>query len=149
MQPPQAYAKLAVDWALNKLGSPGYIGLCYGFCEDAYELGGSIILDGQGSTAKEAAEYYIPLADADSTQLPPIGSYVFFDCTGDLKGEHKNWGHMGLSLGDGRMVHAWDGVIRLDEIQAVQALPAIPGWTMPVYTGWCPSEYILIGMKEN
>jgi hypothetical protein len=37
------YATLAVAWALKQLGSTGYPGLCYAFCENAYELGGEII----------------------------------------------------------------------------------------------------------
>ncbi len=140
---------LAVSWALKKLGSHDYPGLCYAFCEDAYELGGGIRLDGQGRTAKEAAEYYLPRAGANPSACPPLGSYVFFDCSGELQGEYRNWGHMSLSLGDGRMVHSWGGVVRLDEIRAIRKLPAIPGWTQPIYTGWCPPELILAGMREK
>lgn len=146
---PNIYAIHAASWALKQLGSNKYPGLCYAFCEDAYELGGSITLDGQGRTAKEAADYYLPHAGADPSVCPPLGSYVFFDCFGELMGEHKNWGHMGLSLGDGRMVHSWAGMVRLDEISAVPALLTLPGWTQPVYTGWCPPELILVGMQEK
>lgn len=149
MQPPSAYARSAVDWALTQIGSSQYVGLCYAFCEDAYELGGNILLDGKGTTAKEAAEYYLAMENDSSTAHPSIGSYVFFDCTGTLMGEYKNWGHMGLSLGDGRMIHSWDGVVRLDEIQAIRKLPRIPGWTVPEYIGWCSPEVILIRMREN
>ena len=143
------YAIHAVSWALKQLGSAKYPALCYAFCEDAYELGGNIVLDGQGRTAREAADYYLPRASTDPSACPPLGSYVFFDCFGELKGKYRNWGHMGLSLGEGRIVHSWDGVVRLDEIRAVAALPALPGWTQPVYTGWCPPELILVGMQEN
>lgn len=149
MREATVYAERAVRWALEQIGSTCYPALCYAFCEDAYELGGGIILDGQGRTGKEAADYYVPLAKTDAEDCPPAGSYVFFDCFGSLNGEYKNWGHMGLSLGDGRMVHSWDGVVRVDEIQTVVCLPAIPGWTLPVYLGWCPPAVVLVGMKEQ
>jgi len=52
---PNVYAEGAITWAVDKLGITDYAFLCYLFVEDAYELGNSIVLDGQGSTAKEAA----------------------------------------------------------------------------------------------
>jgi hypothetical protein len=137
----------ALAWALEHLGSMGYLGKCYAFCEDAYELGGNITLDGQGCTAKEAAQVYL----ARMTQariafegVPPRGAYVFYDCSGPLGGQDRNWGHMGLSLGDGRVVHAWDRV-RVDDLHAVEQLQPPPGWTLPHYTGWAAPEVILHG----
>jgi len=55
---PNVYAEGAITWAVDKLGITDYAFLCYLFVEDAYELGNSIVLDGQGSTAKEAADAY-------------------------------------------------------------------------------------------
>ncbi len=133
----------ALRWALDHLGSPDYPGRCYAFCEDAYELGGSIILDGQGATAKEAADAYRAHDRPDGT--PPRGAYVFYDCHGPIRGETRNWGHMGLSLGDGRIVHTWS-VVRVDELRAVEGLQS-PDWTKPVYIGWAPPEVLLKGMK--
>ncbi len=60
----------ALRWALDHLGSQDYPGLCYAFCEDAYELGAAIELDGQGTTAKDAAEAYHPTLEG----IPPRGS---------------------------------------------------------------------------
>lgn len=141
----------ALGWALNHLGDSAYAGLCYAFCEDAYELGGGIILDGQGRTAREAADAYFARMRATGMTcegLPPRGSYVFYDWVGIIKGETRNWGHMGLSLGDGRVVHAWD-IVRIDEMHAVVSLPVPPGGTQPVYTGWAPPEIFLLGMSEK
>ena len=141
----------ALDWALSRLGSTEYPGRCYAFCEDAYELGGRIILDGQGRTAKEAAEAYLARMSAAGLMtegLPPRGAYVFYDCAGPLNGEERNWGHMGLSLGDGRLVHAWDRV-RVDDLRAVEQLAPPPGWTPPVYTGWAAPAVILVGMTPE
>lgn len=135
----------ALRWALDHLGSADYPGLCYAFCEDAYELGADIILDGQGTTAKEAAEAYHPVLEG----VPPRGSYVFYDCSGKLMGEYKNWGHMGLSLGDGRVVHSWCAEVRVDDFRAIGAFDPPPGWTQPVYTGWAPPAVFLKGMQAK
>lgn len=139
----------ALLWAENHLGSKDYPGKCYAFCEDAYELGGQIILDGQGCTAKEAAEAYLArMAAVDTTAPanPPAGAYVFYDCAGPLNGEFKDWGHMGLSLGDGRVIHAWD-TVRIEDLHAVEQLTPPPGWSPPIYTGWASPEVILVGMR--
>lgn len=136
------YAEGAIAWALDKLGVTNYAGLCYAFVEDAYEFGNGIVLDGQGCTAKEAADAY---GAADSSGQPPTGAYVFYNCLGTLNGEHRNWGHVGLSLGDGRVIHAWDRV-RIDDLRDVEELAPAPGFERPQYIGWTPVERILQGM---
>jgi len=137
------YIEGAVRWAMQQVGSETYATLCYGFLEDAYELGNGIILDGKGCTAREAAEAY-----GWQSGEAPKGSYVFFDCTGPIRGDVRSWGHIGLSLGDGRIIHAWD-VVRVDTLDDMEKLPPTPGWTVPVYLGWAPAEQILQGMKKK
>jgi hypothetical protein len=135
------YIEGAVNWAKSKLGSTEYAYRCYAFCEDAYELGNGIILDGQGCTAKEAADAY----DAQGHKGdPPAGSYVCYDCTGVIDGEIRNWGHIGLSIGNNQVIHAWKE-IRIDHYEDIQQLEA-PGWTKPRYIGWVPVAEILRGM---
>lgn len=141
----------ALDWALAHLGSKEYPGKCYAFCEDAYELGGQITLDGQGCTAKEAAGAYLARMSAAGLAFdgaPLRGAYVFYDCAGPLNGEIRDWGHMGLSLGDGRVIHAWD-TVRIDELRALEQLAPPPGWSPPGYTGWAAPEVILVGMQPG
>jgi len=138
----------AVAWAEAHLGSRDYAGLCYAFLEDAYELGNDIILDGQGSTAREAAEAYsarMQAAGLSAQGDPPRGSYVFYDWRGKIADQDCNWGHIGLSLGDGRVIHAWDAV-RIDTVQGVEDLPP-PGGSKPVYTGWAPPAVFLQGVQ--
>jgi cell wall-associated NlpC family hydrolase len=146
IQAGEVYAANAVKWAVEQLGSADYPGLCYAFCEDAYEEGGNIWLDGQGRTAKEAADFYLARADSQPDACPPAGSYIFFDCSGEINGDYRNWGHMGLALGDGQIVHSW-GKVRVDPMSAVESLPSPPGWTQPSYLGWCPPELVLVGMR--
>lgn len=136
---PARIADLAVAWAMSRLGDRTYTGKCYGFIEDAIEYGNGIVLDGQGSTATEAADAYHPT----TTGTPPRGAYVFYDCTGPLHGATRNWGHMGLSLGDGRVIHAWD-TVRIDDLHGIEQLTPRPGWTRPAYRGWVPIERVLV-----
>ncbi len=134
----------ALQWALDRLGDPRYRGRCYAFVEDAIEYGGDLELDGKGTTAREAAEAYGWRRDGPA----PRGAYVFFDAVGPLDGVVRNWGHIGLSLGDGRIVHAWD-VVRADTIAAVEQLACPPGWTRALYLGWAPVERILVNARSG
>jgi uncharacterized protein YycO len=134
------YVDGAVDWAKSKLGSIGYAFKCLTFVEDAYELGNDICLDGQGCTAKEAADAY---RAQDHGGIPPVGAYVCYDCWGTIESEYRNWGHIGLSIGDGKVIHAW-GEVRLDDYRTVQDLDD-PGWTRPQYIGWVPVSAVLRG----
>jgi cell wall-associated NlpC family hydrolase len=127
----------AVEWSLKQVGSGSYFLRCLAFVEDAYEVPNGIEIFG-GSTARESAELY----DAD-TRLdePPRGAFVFFDTSGPVDGARRDWGHVGLALGDGRIAHAWPE-IRLDAITDVPSMPS-GGWSPPRYLGWAPAEIIL------
>jgi cell wall-associated NlpC family hydrolase len=134
----------AVAWALARLGSEDHTLRCLAFVEDAYERPNGIEVFGADS-ARESATLY----RADASRGPsPKGAFVFFDCEGPIRGDVRNWGHVGLALGDGRMVHAW-GTVRVDPIAEVLDLPAAPGWSMPVYLGWASPDRILEGAIER
>ena len=135
----QRPARHAREWALRQLGSEAYPYLCLAFVEDAYEMGNAIEIFG-GSTAKESADLYGVKQDGD----PPFGSFVFYDCIGSINGERKNWGHVGLAIGEGLVVHAWKEV-RIDPYMAVEDLPAGGDWEQPKYIGYAPPETILKG----
>ncbi|WP_432283803.1 hypothetical protein SLT36_18140 [Aminobacter sp. BA135] len=57
-----------------------------------------------------------------------------------------NWGHVGLCLGDGRVIHAW---VRIDDIHAVEALEPAEGWTQPRYVAWASVDRILQGHQAG
>lgn len=143
MQTPDAlYVERAMAWALAQVGSAAYPFRCLAFVEDAYEIANQIEIFG-GSTAKESADAYgvqTPALD------PPAGAFVFYDCCGALFDVYQNWGHVGLSLGDGTVVHAWNQV-RVDPYRAVETLHGAPGWTQPRYIGWVAVERILQGHR--
>lgn len=124
----------ALEWATSRQGSSDYPHVCLGFVEDAYELANDFELDGY-ATAKGAADGY---GAAKGDEPPPRGALVFYDCSGPIRGMDRNWGHVGLSLGEGTVIHAWD-VVRTDDFMAVEELAA-PGWTSPRYIGWVPVD---------
>ena len=61
-----------------------------------------------------------------------------------MDGVQRDWGHVGLAVGDGSVVHAWD-VVRIDDAEVVTALQPSPGWSAPRLTGWAPPEDVLHG----
>ena len=139
-------AQRAVAWALARRGDPAYAGRCLAFVEDAYERANQIEVFG-GSSAAESAELY-GTHPYDRASPPPIGSLVFYACSGPLGGVRRPWGHVGLAVGDGRVVHAWD-VVRVDAAEAVSALPPAEGWDPAELTGWTPVERVLQGYRPR
>lgn len=138
------YVTNAIAWARGQLDSPEYATLCLKFVEDAYEIANGIVLDGY-SYAKESAEAW----SADmQTGEPPAGSYVFYDCSGTIGGEHRNWGHVGLATGAGQVIHGWDRV-RLDHYLEIEKLNGGSGWTRPQYLGWVPVSRVMKGMTQR
>ena len=52
-----------------------------------------------------------------------------------------NWGHCGVSHGDGRVIHAWD-IVRIDDYLAIEDLTALTG-DHPKYLGWVALKRVL------
>jgi cell wall-associated NlpC family hydrolase len=140
----QAYIENALTWAREQLGSRKYQFLCLAFVEDAYETANHIEIFG-GSSAKESAEEYGVQTDPVP---PPAGTFVFYESSGPFDGIERDWGHVGLSCGDGRVIHAWDQV-REDDYLAIEHLQGAPGWTAPRYIGWTPVERIMQGYQKK
>lgn len=130
----------ALAWAQTRLGQTRYATLCLGFVEDAYERGNDIQVDGY-ATAKEAADGY---KAQDDSNVPPRGALVFYDWWGAINGTEKNWGHVGISLGDGRVIHAL-AEVRIDPIRDVVALLPPHEAHPSRYIGWVPTEVVLVG----
>jgi cell wall-associated NlpC family hydrolase len=141
-----AAAAAAVRWALERVGDRGYALRCLAFVEDAFERANGIEVFG-GSSAAESAERYglRPFVAGDT---PPEGSFVFYATEGPIDGIRAEWGHVGLSLGDGRVVHAWDEV-RVDDARAVEQLEPAPGWTPPRLRGWTEVATVLRGHRPR
>ena len=140
----ETYIANAIRWAQEHLGSTNYPFLCLAFVEDAYEESNPVEIFG-GDDAKASAEEY---GAAQNAGEPPLGAFVFYDCFGPLDGEYKNWGHVGLYIGAGQVIHAWD-TVRMDDYLDVQGLTPAQGWTKPQFIGWAPIERILAAYRKN
>jgi len=138
------YVTQAIQWAAGRLGSTDYSLKCLAFVEDAYEIPNGIVLDGYGSAGEAAGGY----GAIENTGRPPRGALVFYECHGTIGEEYHNWGHVGIALGDGTIIHAW-GTVRIDDYLAVEGLPPAEGWTAPRYVGWCSAETIINHKKET
>jgi len=132
------YIDNMTTWAKSKLGSDKYNGWCLKFCEDALEISNSIEIFG-GSSAKESYELY---KDDIHLDEPILGSFVFYDCMClDENGNPVNYGHVGICLEDGNVIHAFDRV-RIDNYKEIEKLETISG-DYPKYLGWVSIERIL------
>ena len=89
-------------------------------------------------SAKESAELY---GDAMQTGVPERGAFVFYDCRCPGETGPMNWGHCGISLGEGLVIHAWDRV-RIDDYREIEKLRAFSG-DYPKYIGWVPVGRVL------
>ncbi|MCR5794647.1 MAG: hypothetical protein K6G61_04795 [Solobacterium sp.] len=126
-----------IRWAESRLGSTEYAGWCLAFIEDALEISNHIEIYG-GDSAKESCELY---RDALRDGIPERGAFVFYDCLCLSEEGPVNWGHCGISLGDGRLIHAWDRV-RTDDYRMVEQMTAFTG-DHPRYSGWVPITRVL------
>lgn len=137
------YVPNAIRWAECQLGSTAYRFRCLAFVEDCYEKGNSIEIFG-GSRAKESADIY----GAGREGEPEPGAFVFYDCSGTIGDTYQNWGHVGLCVGPGKVIHAWD-TVRIDGYLEVESLAPAPGWASPRYCGWVPAGRVLQGHQKR
>ena len=126
-----------IRWAESRIGSTTYAGWCLEFIEDALEISNDIEVFG-GDSAKESCEIY---RDALRGGAPERGAFVFYDCLCPGENGPVNWGHCGVSLGDGRVIHAWD-MVRIDDYLAIEELTALTG-DHPRYLGWVALDRVL------
>ncbi len=126
-----------IAWAESMLGSAKYTGWCLYFIEDALEKSNGLEIFG-GDCARASCVLY---SDALKGGIPEKGTFVFYDCMCMSENGPVNWGHCGICIGDGRVIHAWDKV-RTDGYLEIEQLTALSG-DRPVYTGWVPLERVL------
>ena len=118
----ETYIANAIRWAQEHLGATEYARRCLAFVEDAYEESNHVEIFG-GSSAQESADEY---GAAQNRGEPPIGAFVFYACSGPIRDEIKDWGHVGLCIGEGKVIHAWDKV-RIEDYLDVQNLTPAAG----------------------
>lgn len=134
----------AAAWAMSFLGATAYATRCLAFVEDAIERANGLEVFG-GDDAAESARMYG--AEANSGP-PPAGALAFYSSVGELFGDRRDWGHVGLSLGGGQVVHAWDRV-RIDEYRDLESLTPASGWEPLRWVGWVPLDRVLVGSRPR
>ena len=140
----ELYITNAIHWAQEHLGVTDYAARCLAFVEDAYEESNKVEIFG-GSSAQESADEY---GAAQNRGEPPIGAFVFYACAGPVEDEIKNWGHVGLCIGEGKVIHAL-ATVRMDHYLDVQNLTLATGWSQPQFIGWTPIERIFAGYRKK
>lgn len=132
-----------ISWAENRLENREYAGWCLSFIEDALEVSNDIEIFG-GDCAKESFEMY---RDAAQKGKPEKGAFVFYDCLCKTEEGLVNWGHCGIALEDGRLIHAWD-TVRIDDYLDIEKMTSNAG-IHPKYLGWVPVERVLAQKPDN
>lgn len=132
-----------LKWAEEKIGNSEYAGWCLSFIEDALEISNNIEIFG-GASAKESCEMYY---DAIQTGVPERGAFVFYDCMCPSEEGLVNWGHCGICLGGGRVIHAWD-IVRIDDFMKIENMTSIAG-EHPKYIGWIPLTRVLLQKSDK
>lgn len=116
-------AERALTWANSKLGSTEFNAYCLRFVAFAYAA------TTFARTATIAANELGPREGNKLAANAPRGALLWFTWGDANKG--RNLGHVGISLGDGRMIHALDAV-RIDQIDGSR-------WWRSHYRGWTPA----------
>ncbi|MDQ1216378.1 hypothetical protein QE411_001233 [Microbacterium arborescens] len=137
-------AARAIAWAEDRRGSTAYATRCLAFVEDAVERANELEVFG-GDDAAATAELFHA---SDRTDPPPRGAFAFYSAIGEIAGRTKDWGHVGLSLGHGLVIHAWDRV-RVDDHRELESLRPAPAWSAPRWIGWVPLETILATARPH
>jgi hypothetical protein len=106
----------ALEWARTQLGSTIWAYRCERFVEEAY--GTRYIFTSAWAAAQHVALHRAPIGDA------PSGTLVFFGPDNANHGE----GHVGLSLGEGRMISALE-TVQITDVQTSR-------YWRSLYLGW-------------
>lgn len=111
----------AIQWALSMLGNPTYNGWCLRFVANAYGATHS------GYATAAIAARALAHNAGDGPAAAPAGALVFFFYRAK---DGSTPGHVGISLGDGRMVNAV-ATVRVDSMLTSDRRRNYLGWAYP------------------
>jgi len=120
----------AVAWALAQVGRRDYDYWCLKFSLDAYRIGAGRTVAGAGWARLWWDQR--PAQQRRGDLNPPKGALVFWNWTGTVDGIYRNWGHVGVSVGDGRVVSSlFAGRRGVHVFRLTDARSNYLGWIMP------------------
>ena len=120
----------AVSWALAQVGRGDYDYWCLKFSLDAYRIGAGRTVPSAGWARQWWDQR--PAQQRRGDASPPKGALVFWNWTGTVDGINRNWGHVGVSLGDGRVVSSRFSTGRgVHVFRLSDARSNYLGWIMP------------------
>jgi len=126
-----------IDWAENQKDKTNWYGYCTAFVQDSFKTYFRF------GSANALMNYLIGsnLFCSDKSVIPPTGTLVFFSAIEP----YKKYGHVGISVGDGKVIHSYDKV-RTDSINTIENLNYIDS-----YLGWAypPKEWFYQKFSNN
>lgn len=128
LEPPinfYSWSEAAIDWALEKVGNREWSNYCLRFVANAFRQQGPEP-EGEWHSAWEASQN-LALCEQDHIGAPR-GALIFFGQT-----EKNQNGHVGIYLGNGKLLHAY-GSVRIDDLDEVKTLEN--GYLIGPYIGW-------------
>lgn len=120
----------AIDWAETQKGSTNWVLKCFVFVRSSYNEGpvsgvGSAI-DGWNNNSGVFGD-----RETDDPDDVPEGALVFFGASS----ANLWYGHVGLCIGEGKMIHAWTSKVQEDDIEIGGSFL---GWRWP--DAWTDDE---------
>ena len=141
----QKRVEQAVNWAEGKEGNEDWKNLCLRFVSQAYGLG--------ENTNSKTTKWKFPndaisklghkFYSAESSWNPPRGALIFFSGQGSKDGvNYEKCGHIGIYLGNGKVVHAY-GTVRIQNLTGSRGVEKLS--YIGFYIGWAypPAEWLL------
>lgn len=123
--------------AKSEIGNREYAGQHLSFIDDALEKsGGSAVF--VGNSANDSSESY---SSALRFGAPERGALVFYDCLCRGENAPANYGHCGIALDGGAVIHAWNDV-RIDNYLTIEKLTSRNGDHLR-YIGWVEIDRLL------
>lgn len=131
----------AISWANNEIGNDEWTNLCLKFVSLAYGLGANVNAKTTGWDWPNDAinELGTKFYSIDNCGNPPRGALIFFSGQGrhpKTKINYEKYGHIGIYLGDGEVIHAYEtvkiqNIIGAKGIEGEEFIDSYIGWAYP------------------
>lgn len=109
----------AIVWAQKQIGSDQWKGMCYSFVHQAFKQGAGLSDDKlppagwfgtQLGYAVDVANHFRAQGQLKVDGVPPRGAVVFYGSNMTVDDKIYEAGHAAISLGDGKIIHAFGKV---------------------------------------